>query len=49
MCKYKGSYLWCPMKVTVAGNLHSPPAWILRENGLSESMHVGTRNMVNYA
>ena len=29
--------------------LHSPPASILRENGLSVSTHVETRKMVNYA
>ena len=29
--------------------LHSPPAAIPRENGLSVSMYVGTRKMVNYA
>ena len=29
--------------------LHNPPASILRENGLSVSIHVGTRKMVNYA
>ena len=28
---------------------HNPPASILRENGLSVSIHVGTRKMVNYA
>ena len=28
---------------------HNPPASILRENGLSVSMNVGTRKMVNYA
>ena len=39
----------CEMKVTVAGYLHSPPAPIPRENGLSVSMDVGTRKMVNYA
>jgi hypothetical protein len=26
-----------------------PPATILREKGLSVSIHVGTRKMVNYA
>ena len=29
--------------------LHNPPANILREKGLSVSIHVGTRKMVNYA
>jgi hypothetical protein len=29
--------------------LHSPPASIPRENGLSVSIHVETRKMVNYA
>ena len=29
--------------------LHSPPAYIPRENGLSVSIHVETRKMVNYA
>ena len=28
---------------------HNPPASIPRENGLSVSIHVGTRKMVNYA
>ena len=28
---------------------HDPPASILRENGLSVSVYVGTRKMVNYA
>ena len=28
---------------------HNPPATILRETGLSVSIHVGTRKMVNYA
>jgi hypothetical protein len=37
------------MKVTVAVFLRSPPAPIPRENGLSVSMYVGTRKMVNYA
>ena len=32
---------------TVKG--HNPPASIPRENGLSVSIHVGTRKMVNYA
>ena len=40
----------CVMKVIVAGILlHSPPAPIPRENGLSVSVDVGTRKMVNYA
>jgi hypothetical protein len=29
--------------------LPNPPALILRENGLSVSIYVGTRKMVNYA
>ena len=38
------------MKVTVVGPLgHYLPATILREKGLSVSIHVGTRKMVNYA
>ena len=49
MCEYKGDKPWCAMKVTVAGILHSPPALILWENGLSVSIHVETRKMVNYA
>ena len=28
---------------------HYPPATILREKGLSVSIHVGTRKMVNFA
>ncbi len=49
MCEYRSFKLPCAMKVTVAGNLHSPPASIPRENGLSVSIHVETRKMVNYA
>ena len=49
MCEYRGGKLPCAMKVTVAVFLHSPPASILRENGLSVSIHVETRKMVNYA
>jgi hypothetical protein len=52
MCEYRGGKPRCAMKVTVAGRqqwLHSPPASILRENGLSVSIHVETRKMVNYA
>ena len=46
MCEYKGVKPTCEMKVTVAGPLwHSPPAPIPRENGLSVSIHVGTRKM----
>jgi hypothetical protein len=45
MCEYRGGKPRCVMKVTVAGYLHSPPAIILRENGLSVSIHVGTRKM----
>ena len=37
------------MKVTVAGYLFSPPAKIPREKGLSVSIAVETRKMVNYA
>ena len=29
--------------------LHNPPAIIPRENGLSVSIHVGTRKVMNYA
>jgi hypothetical protein len=54
MCEYRGGKPRCAMKVTVAGALrlwmvHSPPASIPRENGLSVSIHVETRKMVNYA
>jgi hypothetical protein len=51
MCEYRGGKPPCAMKVTVAGMiaLHSPPASILWENGLSVSIHVETRKMVNYA
>ena len=52
MCEYKGGKPKCAMKVTVVGSLnrvHNPPASILREKGLSVSIHVGTRKMVNYA
>ena len=50
MCEYRGVKPPCAMKVTVAGAfVHSPPASIPRENGLSVSIHVGTRKMVNYA
>ena len=31
------------------GYLHYRPTMILREKGLSVSIHVGTRKMVNYA
>jgi len=44
MCEYRGVKPRCVMKVTVVGILHNPPASILRENGLSVSIHVGTRN-----
>ena len=50
MCEYRGDKLPCVMKVTVVGPFgHYPPATILREKGLSVSIHVGTRKMVNYA
>ena len=50
MCEYRGDKPPCGMKVTVVGQfLHNPPAIIPRENGLSVSIHVGTRKMVNYA
>eukprot|EP00804_Cyclotella_cryptica_P021584 CCRYP_005885-RB/>CCRYP_005885-RB protein AED:0.29 eAED:0.29 QI:0/-1/0/1/-1/0/1/0/51 len=51
MCKYKGGKPACAMKVTVVGTprVHNPPANIPREKGLSVSIHVGTRKMVNYA
>ena len=51
MCKYKGGKPACIMKVTVLDpfGVHNPPANILREKGLSVSIHVGTRKMVNYA
>ena len=45
MCEYRGDKPPCVMKVTVVGLLHHPPASILRENGLSVSIHVGTRKM----
>jgi hypothetical protein len=34
---------------TEVGFLHYRPTMILREKGLSLSIHVGTRKMVNYA
>ena len=38
------------MKVTVVGPyVHNLPATILREKGLSASMNVRTRKMVNYS
>jgi hypothetical protein len=39
------------MKVTVVGPSlgHNPPATILREKGLSVSIHDATRKVVNYA
>lgn len=50
MCEYMGGKPTCEMKVTVVGPFgHYPPANIPRENGLSVSIHVGTRKMVNYA
>ena len=49
MCEYKGGKPTCAMKVTVARSWHSLPAPIPRENGLSVSIHVETRKMVNYA
>ena len=50
MCEYRSGKLPCAMKVTVVGpSGHYPPATILREKGLSVSIHVGTRKMVNYA
>ena len=45
MCEYRGGKPRCAMKVTVVGLLHNPPASIPRENGLSVSIHVGTRKM----
>ena len=46
MCEYRSVKLPCVMKVTVVGPLwHNPPAPIPRENGLSVSIHVGTRKM----
>ena len=46
MCEYRNSKFPCEMKVTVVGNiLHNPPASIPRENGLSVSIHVGTRKV----
>ena len=46
MCEYMSDKLTCEMKVTVVGpSGHNPPATILREKGLSVSIHVGTRKM----
>ena len=45
MCEYRSGKLPCAMKVTVVGLLHNPPAIIPRENGLSVSIHVGTRKV----
>jgi len=43
MCEYRGGKPPCAMKVIVAGTLlHSPPASIPREKGLSVSIHVET-------
>ena len=50
MCEYLGGKPTCEMKVTVVrAYAQYPPANILREKGLSVSIHVGTRKMVNYA
>ena len=38
-----------PVRNESDSGLPSPPASIPRENGLSVSIHVGTRKMVNYA
>jgi len=38
-----------PVRNESNSGCHSPPAPILRENGLSVSTHVETRKMVNYA
>ena len=38
-----------PVRNESDSGLQSPPASIPRENGLSVSIHVGTRKMVNYA
>ena len=45
MCEYRGGKPRCAMKVTVVAFLPNPPASIPRENGLSVSIHVGTRKM----
>ena len=45
MCEYRGGKPPCVMKVTVVGILHYPPATIVREKGLSVSIHVGTRKV----
>ena len=46
MCEYGCGKHLCAMKVTVVGpSWHNPPASIPRENGLSVSIHVGTRKM----
>ena len=47
MCEYRGGKPPCVMKVTVVGILHYPPATIVREKGLSVSIHVGTRKVRN--
>ena len=46
MCGYRSVKLPCIMKVIVVVSFeHNPPASILWENGLSVSIHVGTRKM----
>ena len=46
MCEYRSVKLPCVMKViVVVSSEHNPPASIPRENGLSVSIHVGTRKM----
>ncbi len=49
MCEYRVVKIPCAMKVTVVGFLHHPPATSLRALGLSVSMSVGTRKVVNYS
>jgi hypothetical protein len=51
MCEYVGVETYVPNESDSGWTIfrHNPPASIPRENGLSVSIHVGTRKMVNYA
>ena len=52
MCEYKGVQTRVRNESERGGRAsspHHPPTMILRETGLSGSVHVGTRKMVNYA
>ena len=58
MCEYRGGKPPCVMKVNVffmrtevgfLFRMHYRPTMILRVKGLSVSIYVGTRKMVNYA